>query len=334
MRWPLAGRRERLRRQASDWIAKLNGPHDARDRAAFERWYRAHADHAEAFDRLAALFEVAQDIRPTVAAAPGAQDGGIRPVRYALAAAAAAGVIVLAFAIAGARQAAPSRQAGVQVAVFTVTGTQSRRIPLRDGSEVVLAPGSALAVAIGGKERRLRLTAGEGHFTVSRDIRPFIVDAQGTDVVARGTQFIVRLDEKGTLVSLIEGRVEVFYPAARGGAERKAASLGAGQRLVVPPRRGPQPDSAILPGARPRAMMIAFDDARLGEAAETMNARAAGRIRLADPALAERRITGAFRIGDAEGFAQGVAAALDLEVARGPGESLWLRAGSGDAAAN
>jgi transmembrane sensor len=72
--------------------------------------------------------------------------------------------------------------------------------------------------------------------------------------------------------------------------------------------------------------MIAFHDTRLGEAIEAIDASASGRIRLADPALADRRITGAFRVGDTEAFAQGVGAALELEVARGTDGSLWLRA--------
>ena len=80
--------------------------------------------------------------------------------------------------------------------------------------------------------------------------------------------------------------------------------------------------------------MIAFDDTRLGEAIEAINGSASDRIRLADPALADRRITGAFRVGDTEAFAQGIGAALELEVARGTDGSLWLRAPSDGSAAN
>jgi transmembrane sensor len=196
----------------------------------------------------------------------------------------------------------------------------------------LLSPGSELEVAIGAEERRLRLTAGEGRFTVMPDLRPFIVSADSAVVLARGTQFVVRLGETGTLVSLIEGRIEVAYPPARNGAKRQVASLSAGQRLLVPPSRSSLP-AANYSGAQARPAMIEFDDARLGEAVAAMNGRNGARIRLGDPALAERRITGAFGTGDTETFADGVAAALDLEVARGADGSLWLHRRSGGAAA-
>ena len=62
--WLFGGRRERVRRRAAAWIAKLNGPHGERERAAFGRWYHAHPDHAAAFDRQSALFDLAEGIRP------------------------------------------------------------------------------------------------------------------------------------------------------------------------------------------------------------------------------------------------------------------------------
>src|SRR5688572_19055900 len=99
MRWPFVGRRERLRREASDWIARLNGAHDGSDRSAFEQWYRSDPDHAATYDRLSALFSAAESIRPTsqagtVGTAPPRSVSGPRP-RYALAAVAAAGAAVM-----------------------------------------------------------------------------------------------------------------------------------------------------------------------------------------------------------------------------------------------
>lgn len=328
IRWPFAGRRERLRRQASDWIARLNGPHGARERAAFERWYRASPDHAAAYDRLAALFETAANMRPAAGAGVAEPRNGrerARPVRYALAAAAAAlCIVLLAFAVLGASEAPPPAQAGPQIAVFAATGGESRHVVLADGSEVVLAPGSELAVAIGGEERRLRLKSGEGRFTVSHEARPFVVEAEGAEVVARGTRFVVRLGKEGTLVSLIEGRIDVSYPPALDRAQPLVARLTPGQRVIVPAIRTPLSAPAAFP-QDPRPGMTEFDDTRLADAVERVNRQGAGRIGLADPALGELRVTGAFRAGDAEGFARGVAAALDLEVSRRADGSLWLR---------
>ena len=257
MRWPFVGRRERLRREASDWIARLNGAHDQRDRAAFEQWYRADPDHAATYDRLSALFAAAGHARPV----PGTGPVRLSPsrsapsprCRYALAALAAAGIVViLGFAVLGARETVSSAQGGVQVAVFAATSGESRLVALVDGSEVLLSPGSELDVDIDGKERRLRLRRGEGRFTVAHEARPFVVAAEGTEVVARGTQFVVSLTPEGTLVSLIEGRVEVSYASPGDGDERRIASQEPGQRLIVPAAPSPpQEEGPAAAGSSP-----------------------------------------------------------------------------------
>jgi transmembrane sensor len=326
MRWPFVGRRERLRRDASDWIARLNGAHDQSERAAFERWYRADPDHAATYDRLAALFAAAGHVQPVPGAVRLSPSRGRQAprTRYALAALAAGIVVMLGYAVLGAREGRPSAQSGVQVALFAASGGASRTVSLVDGSEVLLAPGSELDVDIDGERRRLRLRRGEGRFTVAHEDRPFVVTAEGTEVVARGTQFVVSLRPDGTLVSLIEGRVEVSYAPSPGGSRRRLASLEPGQRLIVPAASGPVPASdASAPGPSHPAM-IELDDTRLAEAVERVNRQADGQVRLADPALGDLHVTGAFRAGDVEGFAQGVAAALDLKVERSGDGTLWL----------
>ena len=324
--WPFVGRRERLRRQAADWVAKLNGPCDARERAAFEQWYYASQEHAAAYDRLSAVFEAAGEIRSARGAEPAEiRSTGARPVRYALATAVAAGVVVLAFVMLGARDTARPARDGVRVASVAATGGTGRRIVLVDGSEVGLSPGSELDVALGASERRLRLKRGEGRFTVAHDSRPFVVAANGTEVVARGTQFVVRLGDSGTLVSLVEGRIDVSYPPAPDRAERRVERLSAGQQVIVPalaPRS--EATAGVAPPQRPA--MIAFDDTRLAEAISRVNRSGATQIRLADPALAGLRVSGAFRAGDGEGFAESIAAALGLVLVREKDGSLSLHA--------
>jgi len=329
MRWPFVDRRERLRREASDWIARLNGAHDQGDRAAFERWYRADPDHAATYDRLSALFAAAEQVRPV----PGTGASRLSPSRsapsprsrYALAALAAAGIVViLGYAVLGTREVIPSAQSGTQVAVFAATGGESRLVSLVDGSEVLLSPGSEFEVDIDGEARRLRLRRGEGRFTVAHEARPFVVAAEGTEVVARGTQFVVSLTPEGTLVSLIEGRVEVSFASPQDGGQRRVASLAPGQRLIVPAAPSPLPEADRAAASSPGTAMIELDDTRLAEAIELVNRQSDARVRLADPTMADLRVTGAFRTGDIEGFAQGVAVALGLEVNRGSDGTLWL----------
>jgi transmembrane sensor len=245
--------------------------------------------------------------------------------RYAVAAFAAAGIVVfLGYAVLHERETARSAQGGVQVAVFTATLDESRLVALIDGSKVLLSPGSELGVDIDGNGRRLELRKGEGRFTVAHEARPFVVTAEGTEVVARGTQFVVSLTPDGTRVSLIEGRVEVSYVSSTDGGKRHVAGLEPGQRLIVPAASPPVPATDATATSAPDPAMIELDETRLAEALELVNRRADRKVGLADPTLADLRVTGAFRAGDIEGFAQGVAAALDLEVKRGADGTLWL----------
>lgn len=334
MSWPFVGRRERLRREASDWIARLSGPDGERHRPAFERWYRASADHAQAYDRASAIFQVAGRARRpgNSGAATTESRGRFRPIGYAVAAAAACAV--LALVLLSAHTTSPLPQAGQQIAAFS-TDRKSQRINLLDGSEVLLSPGSELNVAIGSGERRLRLVRGEGRFVVAHDVRPFIVTADGTEVVARGTQFVVRLDRGRTTVSLIEGLVDVSYPPAPERPDhRRLARLEPGEQLVVEAARRPAgaPAAGRSPaGSRPTEAppaMLQFDDASLQQAVELVNRYGSPQVRLGDSALGRLRVTGAFRRGDTSGFAESIAAAFSLELERGASGGLWLRPGA------
>lgn len=345
MRWPFVTRRERLRREAADWIARLNGPYGQEDRAAFERWYGASPDHADAYNRLSALFQTAGNASRSVGGGVewtgGAGPSRSRPLRYAFAAAVACAALA-AFFLLSARSLSPVAETRQQFAAFSADESGTRRIVLVDGSEVLLSTESRLEVAIDGTERRLRLLAGEGRFGVAREARPFIVEASGAEVVARGTVFVVHVGGDRTTVSLIEGRVDVNYAQRQGQTGgRRVARLEPGERLVVETAGGRRPaPAAAAPAAgepRPaasRQAMLEFDDTPLGQAVDQVNRHGRPRIRLRDTALAGLRVTGAFRAGDTSGFAESVAAAFDLELQRGPDGSLWLRAQSEATASN
>lgn len=327
MRWPSVSRRERIRREASAWIARLNGAHDERDRAAFQSWYHSDPDNALAYDRQSEIFRAAGQLRRAEGAVEERRRTGARPLRYAFAAVVACAALI-ALVLLSARTTSPVPQPAQQFATFSADPGQSRRIRLVDGSGILLSPASSLEVAIGTSERRLRLIRGEGRFSVAQEARPFIVEASGAEVVARGTEFVVSLAPGRTTVSLIEGRVDVSYAAARGGGERRQVKrLAPGERLVV--ETGARPAAAAAPGPDRRRpspaspAMLEFDDTPLGQAVEQANRHGSIRIRLRDPALAGLRITGAFRAGDTRGFAESVAAAFGLELEQAA-DGLWL----------
>lgn len=74
--------------------------------------------------------------------------------------------------------------------------------------------------------------------------------------------------------------------------------------------------------------MLVFNDTPLGEAVAEMNRYAAHPILLADPSLANLRISGVFKTGDPEHFAESVSEAFPVAIAHTPDGSPQLKSRS------
>ena len=109
----------------------------------------------------------------------------------------------------------------------TALGEQ-RIVTLADGSVIELNTDSALKVRFSKHQRAIHMIKGEAFFRVAHDTtRPFVVSAGEASVKAVGTQFNVRMSNDATLVSVVEGTVEVrddtsdaLAPAGPGSAVR------------------------------------------------------------------------------------------------------------------
>lgn len=101
------------------------------------------------------------------------------------------------------------------VHILTVPSRATYELSLSDGSRVWISPDSRLEY-LGGfsaKERRIKLT-GEAYFKVAKDAnRPFIVEANGMQIQAIGTEFNVRAYHDKPIVQLAEGRIKVSKSA-------------------------------------------------------------------------------------------------------------------------
>ena len=190
------------------------------------------------------------------------------------------------------------------------------RLPLTDGSAVTLNSASEIRVEYSASRRHISLLRGEALFDVARDVRrPFVVAADGMEVVAVGTSFSVRQEPGEPLqVTVREGVVEVVDPRSRQEAVRVAANFAVsvrhGARVRLQPLGADQVDRKLSW----RQGMLAFDGDTLGEAAATFARYNQTRILIDDPRVAERRVVGLYSATDPAGFAQAVAAALDLRL--------------------
>jgi transmembrane sensor len=318
-----AGSDEAVRREAADWAALFHDPDAEVDREKFERWRAADPRHAEIFARVERGWErsalLAQTRFGRTRRLPEQRRGWFGPrARYALAAAA-----VLIVAVAGLTIASSSvlqRSARPDATELASQVGEIREMTLADGSTVTLDTDTALRTAFTPNERRLVLSRGRARFDVAHDAdRPFVVIAGGSSIAALGTVFDVGIADGRVKVTLLRGTVEVRNT----GALSDAGSAPAVQRL--------QPNQTIAfdasaPLPLPRlvsetdtqwaAGMLAFDETRLADAVAEANRYSTAKIVVADPALNDLRITGAYRAGDIPGFAQSLAGSLGLRLSK------------------
>ncbi len=202
----------------------------------------------------------------------------------------------------------------------------NERQALPDGSIVELKDGSQIAIEFSPTERRVRLTGGEAHFTVSKNpARPFVVEAAGINVRAVGTIFNVRLDATAVDVLVTEGRVKVESPAVLVSAADVTPAMAdplvsAGERAVV---------DLTAKNAAPRVIGVAaseekdtlawkaprlqFFETPLAVAVAEFNARNRVRLVLGSPELGAIPIGGTFRFDNVEGFLRLLEVTLEIQ---------------------
>lgn len=95
------------------------------------------------------------------------------------------------------------------ISVSTQAG-ERRELSLPDGSAMTIAPNSRLLIAFSRSDRLILLERGQVLFRVAKDPkRPFVVDTGGARTHDIGTTFSVERGQEGTVVTVIEGRVDV-----------------------------------------------------------------------------------------------------------------------------
>lgn len=183
-------------------------------------------------------------------------------------------------------------------------------VPMSDGSRIILNTNSEVRVAVTQTERRVELSRGEAFFEVAKDpARPFVVKAGDKRIIAIGTKFSVRRDERRSgevLVVVTEGRVRVESGATRlAGAVVPPAEVSAG-RIA---RSG---DAGVLIQEKPlaeteeilswRSGYLIFRDITLADAVAEFNRYNTNKIVIEDAAVAGIRIGGNFRSTNVTAF--------------------------------
>lgn len=288
------------------------------DQAAFRRWRDADPRHAEAYDRIVAIWNQAGKLSVGSGDATLAAQASERPraLGFALAASLAA-VALISVLLLGSRW-LPGSGSQQPVLLAAAVG-EIREIKLPDGSRLTLDSASKVQAAFTRTQRTLTLIEGRARFQVAHEARLFVVRAGSSEVVATGTLFDVSLIGGRTDVVLLQGSVEV-----RTGDRPTTEQLKPGQKLILaaagPPERRPATRTdAVWP-----TRMLEFDNTRLDEAAALANRYSQVQLKLGSDRVRALRVSGAFRAGDIAGLARSLAAAFDLRVITQPDGSLLL----------
>jgi transmembrane sensor len=310
--------------EAAVWVTRLHGPSRTRQmELECLAWQARSAAHREAFERctdvwqdvprvsLANAFEAASPVREPSPRAP-------VPLRWA----AAMGVVLALVTGATGYMHWQDRD------VFSTGIGEQRLVVLDDGTRLTLNTDSRAKVELAADRRTVTVQRGEALFDVAKDAaRPFAVRVAGSEVLAVGTMFAVRLTEGGANpgaldVTLIEGQVTVrSAPGAHGLAPDKPVQMRAGERVRLTGARASSAAAAVRVDRPNLEQVVAwkrseavFDGTLLADAVAEMNRYSRTPIVLLDQSLlANLRVSGIYRTGDVAGFASAVAALHGLQ---------------------
>lgn len=201
---------------------------------------------------------------------------------------------------------------------YVTTTAERRLLHLADGSTLQLAPQSAVDIAFSSGERRIRLLQGEAYFEVMPDpARPFRVDSGNVRTTVFGTGFDVQLQDDGAEVAVRHGLVRVDYLAA---AQPVSVQLHAGDWVRFADRGKMTEDEMVAGnmthGSLPPQQVAAWtggdliaQDRTVGEIVADLRRYYHGLIILADPSLADQRLTGVYNLADPVGAVEAAARA-------------------------
>jgi len=262
------------------------------EREEFAKWHAAHEEHARAWRQLGMLdqrFSVANG--PARAALLQSREGIRRRVRK-LGSGLASVVAVIGLSLFAAEHYLPLDYWLADQR--TATGEQ-RTVRLTDGTVINLNTHSAMDVRFDDKQRLVVLQDGEilietGH----GDARPFIVETREGRMRALGTRFLVKREEQGTRLSVLQSAV-----AAHAQSDPQEQILREGQQVLIRDN-GLDAVATLGPGADAwtRGMLV-VDNARLADLVHELGRYRRGHLGVA-PDVADLRITGSFPLHDTD----------------------------------
>jgi transmembrane sensor len=277
------------------------------EREEFAKWYATSEEHARAWTQLGMLDQrLCATTGPARSALLRSRDGIRQRMRKIGRGVASVALLIGLTLFLGNRLVPVNYWLADQ---RTATGEQ-RTLRLSDNTLIRLNTHSALDVRFDDKQRRVILQEGEIFVETGShdDPRPFIVETREGQMRALGTQFLVKRQDDGTLLSVLQSAVAAHPETS--GAE---LIVHQGQSMLIQ-RDGLGPLQGLSPGADAwmRGMLV-VDNARLRDVVAELGRYRQGYLGVS-PDVADLRITGSFPLGNTDLALQALMPTLPVEI--------------------
>jgi transmembrane sensor len=349
-----------VRAEAAAWVARLHGPNRTPEaEAGFRQWLSEGSERREAFELMTDVWEKSARLRRRPSEIiTDLKRSGVR-LTFSRAALAALAIAVVAaigtkFYLRGddglttavGEQRTLALEDGTRVYLNTNSRAvvhydkAARRVELEKGEalfEVTKRPDWPFIVTAGDRQVRALGTS----FIVRRDSQQVAVTlVEGKVTVSPMTSLTVpdtRMTRRGQSGRKLADQVREGVPAgtrevarsrdASGGAgSADIYTLAPGERLTFGAGESPQLDQPAIERITAwQRGQVELDNTPLEDAVAEMNRYSTTRLIIDDPAAETIRVSGIFRAGDSEYFAQAVARSYGLSVANAQNE-IFLRA--------
>lgn len=334
----------RIAQEAAEWVARSDRGLTAAERREFSAWLQAHPQHEAEWARLVRAWSKLDHIAQVpeldvladgvLARAQARRRQRRRMGWWAATSLAAAAAVAVAVFRPRSAPVAPFAGALSQN-VHVIESTLKRQL-LPDGSAAELNGASRVEVEYTATERRVRLTEGEAHFVVLPDAaRPFYVTAGPVTVRAVGTAFNVRLDPERVEVLVTHGKVKLERAEAAPAAHvaEVVPAMVQGQRAFVSRVEPEATPVEVADIAKPeieealgwQSTRLVFNNTPLSEVVEGFNRYNQRKLKLGDPRLASRPLSGVFRADNLDAFIRLLPTSIDVKAEqRTPTETVLL----------
>jgi transmembrane sensor len=313
-----------IRAEAAAWIAKLHGPERTPElEEDFKAWLKMDPRHAAAFEHITETWNAIANVNigglPRLPDLSSDASRDSRPRGFHISRQAVAVCLLLAAV-------SLATYNYLTLGNYTTDIGEQRIVALADGSRVYLNSATRLNVYLEPEMRTIRLERGEAYFEVAKDTnRPFKVTAGDRTITALGTSFIVRNDPSSTAVTLIEGKIavastspeaSVLSPESGPRTQPSELVLRPGQRLTF---RATERDTRIdTPRIEAitawRRGEVVLDETPLSAAVQEMNRYQRKQLVIDDPDIGTLPISGIYRTGNNQDFANALAAVYELDI--------------------